>query len=157
MTNFDPGGFLILLTVIPTVIAGATSIGVAHLTARLGYGDYDRNVVLLLVLMVSVWILAALLVTTSMLVILSVVLAMAGAYAATRNVTSASYGWVLGVLLLSVAFALLSAVWVYQGVDQLGRPQGLLSRHVSLFYAVGLVGFGALGGTVVELVGRQLG
>ena len=151
MTNFDPGGFLVLLTVIPAVVAGVISIGGAHLASRLGYGTYETNVAILVGLMIVGWIGAALVVSTSMLQILAVTLSMVGAFAATRSITASSYGWVLGVVLLFVAFLGLSAVGVYKGVDQTGVPQGPIARHLFSFYSGGLFVFGAVGGKAVEL------
>jgi predicted outer membrane lipoprotein len=155
MTSFDPGGLLLLLTVIPAVVAGVVSITLAHVAARLGYGTYDTNVVGILAVLLTAWTVAAFLVSTSMLQILAVVLAMIGAFAVTRSITASSYGWVLGVVLLFAAFSVLSAVGVYQGVDQTGRPQGLIARHLSLFYYGGLLIFGAIGGKLVEAVQRR--
>jgi lysylphosphatidylglycerol synthetase-like protein (DUF2156 family) len=152
VTNFDPGGFLVLLTVIPAVIAGAVSVGLAHLLARLGYADYETGVVAVLGLLLLAWIGAALLIETTMLVILAVTLSMAGAYVATRSVRTASYGWVLGVVLMFLAFGAASAAGIYQGVDQSGVPQGLLARNVGVAYAVGLFVFGLAGGGVVRLL-----
>lgn len=150
MTNFDPGGFLVLLTVIPAVVAGVVSIGAARLASRLGYGAYETNVAAILGLLILGWIGASLVVTTSMLRILAVTLSMVGAYAATRSIMASSYGWVLGVVLLFAAFVGLSALGVYQGVDQAGRPQGFISRHLFALYYVGLFAFGAVGGTAVQ-------
>jgi len=155
VTNFDPGGFLLLLTVIPSVVAGVVSVGLAHLATGLGYGDYETTVVATLGVLVLGWIAAALVVSTSMLYILAVTLSMAGAYAATRSVSAASYGWVLGVVGLFVAFAVLAAVGVYEGVDQRGVPQDVISRNLAVSYTVGLLVFGALGGKAVQ-VGRRL-
>lgn len=152
MTNFDPGGFLVLLTVIPSVVAGGLSIGAARLAARFGYADYETAVVAALGGLIVAWIGASLLVSTAMLRILAVTLSMAGAFAATRSVTASSYGWVLGVLLLFVAFLGLSALGVYQGVDRTGTPQGLLSRHLMASYYGGLFAFGAVGGKVAGAV-----
>lgn len=155
MTNFDPGGFLVLLTVIPAVVAGAVSVGLAHLVDRLGYAEYERAVAAVLGVLVLGWIAAAFVVSTAMLYILTVSLAMAGAFAATRSVSAASYGWVLGVVLLFVAFVGLSAAGVYQGVDQAGQPQDIVSRNLAAFYAGGLFAFGAVGGKAVQLVQRR--
>lgn len=155
MTNFDPGGLLLLLTVIPTVVAGTVSIGVAKFVAWLGYGDYETDVVVSLGAMIVAWIAASLVVSTEMLQILAVTLSMVGAYAVTRSITASSYGWVLGVVLLFIAFVGLDALGLYQGVDRTGRPQGLISQHFYWFYAVGLFGFGALGGKAVEAFGRR--
>lgn len=152
MTNFDPGGFLLLLTVIPAVVAGVISITLAHVAAWLGYGEYDTNVAVLLAVLISAWIVAAFLVSTSMLQILAVVLAMIGAFAVTRSITASSYGWVLGVVLLVAAFIVLSVGGVYRGVDQTGRPQGIIAQHLHLFYYSGLLIFGAIGGKVVEII-----
>lgn len=156
MTNFDPGGFLVLLTVIPAVVAGVVSVGGAHVAARLGVGDYERNVVGILALMLVAWVVAALAISEAMLHILAVVLAMVGAYAVTRDVRSASYGWVLGVVLLYVAFAVLSWAGIYAGVDRTGTPQGLIARHLFAFYYAGLFASGAFGGGLVgALLGRE--
>lgn len=155
MTNFDPGGFLILLTTIPAVIAGVVSVGLAHLTARLGYGDYETNVAALLGVLVVGWVGAALVVSTAMLYVLLVVLSMVGAYAATRSVSAASYGWVLGVVGVFVAFTVLAALGIYQGVDRSGVPQDFISRNLAVSYTVGLLAFGAAGGKAVQ-VGRRL-
>lgn len=152
MTNFDPGGFLLLLTVIPAVVAGVISITLAHVAARLGYGEYDANVAVLLAVLIGAWIVAAFLVSTSMLQIIAVVLAMIGAFAATRSITASSYGWVLGVVLLFAAFIVLSAVGVYRGVDQTGRPRGIIAQHLHLFYYGGLLIFGAISGKVMEII-----
>lgn len=154
VTNFDPAGFLLLLTVVPALAAGAISISLAHLVAGLGYGEYDTNVVVLLAALVGVWTVAAVAVSTSMLQILAVVLAMVGAFGVTRSVRAASYGWVLGVVLLFGAFVALSAVGVYRGVDQTGRPQGFIAEHLQLFYYGGLLAFGAIGGKLVAVVGQ---
>lgn len=156
MTNFDPAGFLLLLTVIPSVVAGAVSISLAHLSARLGYGEYETNVAVVLGVLVVAWIAASLAVSTAMLQILAVTLAMVGAYAVTRSVTSASYGWVVGVVALFAAFAALSALGVYQGVDQSGRPQGVIARNLPAFYFGGLLVFGAVGGAAVHGVRARL-
>lgn len=156
MTNFDPGGFLLLLTVIPAAVAGVVSITLAHVAARLGYGEYDTNVVGLLAVLIIAWIVAALFVSTGMLQILAVVLAMFGAFAVTRSITMSSYGWVLGILLLFAAFTVLSAVGLYRGVDQTGRPQGIIARHLDLFYYSGLLIFGAIGGAVVDVIRRRV-
>lgn len=150
MTNFDPGGFITLFTVLPSVVAGVVSIGVAHLASRLGYGDYERNVAAIVAVLLVGWAGTALLVSTSLLLILAVTLSMVGAFAVTRSVRATSYGWVLGVVLLFVAFAVLSALGVYRGVDQTGVPQGPFSRHVEGFYFGGLLVFGAIGGAVVR-------
>lgn len=152
MTNFDPGGFLLLLTVLPTVVAGVVSITLAYVTAWLGYGEYETAVVALVVVLIGAWIVTAVLVSTSLLQILAVVFAMIGAFAVTRDITTSSYGWVLGVILLFAAFSVLSAVGVYRGVDQAGRPQGVIARHLSLFYYIGLLIFGAIGGKVVAML-----
>lgn len=156
MTNFDPGGLLLLLTVIPAVMAGILSIAGATLADRLGFGTYETNVAAMVAVLIVAWIVAAFIVSTAMLQILAVTLAMAGAYAATRSVTASSYGWVLGVVLLFGAFTVLSALGIYQGVDQTGRAQGILSQHFYWFYAGGLLAFGALGGRAVQLVDRRL-
>lgn len=156
MTNFDPGGFLLLLTVIPAVVAGVVSITLAHVAARVGHGEYDTNVVVVLAVLIVAWIVAAIVVSTGMLQMLAVVLAMIGAFAVTRSVTVSSYGWVVGVVLLFATFIVLSAGGVYRGVDQTGRPQGLIARHLYLFYYSGLLIFGAIGGKVVALTRRQL-
>lgn len=156
MTNFDPGGLLLLLTVIPAVVAGILSIAGASLAARLGFGTYETNVAAILAVMIVAWIAAAFVVSTAMLQILAVTLAMAGAYAATRSVAESSYGWVLGVIILFGAFTALSALGIYQGVDRTGRPQGILSQHFYWFYAGGLLAFGALGGRSVQVLNRRL-
>lgn len=157
MTNFDPGGFLLLLTVIPAVVAGVISITLAHVTAWLGYGEYDTSVAILLAVLIGAWIVIAFLVSTSMLQILAVVLAMIGAFAVTRSITASSYGWVLGVVMLFATFIVLSAVGVYRGVDQMGRPQGIIAQHLHLFYYGGLLIFGAISGKLVEITqGRWL-
>lgn len=156
MTNFDPGGFLLLLTVIPSVVAGAVSITVAGLAARFGYGEYESNVVVILGALVAAWIGAAFAISTSMLLILAVTLAMVGAYAATRSVTAASIGWVVGVLLLFAAFAVASSLGIYRGVDQTGTPQGLVAQYLPAFYAVGLFVCGAIGGKAVQSTGPLL-
>lgn len=156
MTNVDPGGLLLLLTVIPAVVAGVVSVGVAALAARLGYGTYETTVVTVLGVLILAWIAASLVVSTGLLQILAVTLSMAGAYLATRDVSAASVGWVLGVVLLFAAFAALSATGVYQGVDQSGRPQGLLARHLAAFYAVGLLLGGVVGGAVVRVSRQRL-
>lgn len=156
MTNFDPGGFLLLLTVIPSVVAGAVSITLAGLAARFGYGEYESNVVVILGALIAAWIGAAFAISTSMLLILAVMLAMIGAYAATRSVTAASIGWVVGVLLLFVAFAVASSLGVYRGVDPTGTPQGLVSQYLPAFYAAGLFVCGAIGGKAVQLTGPLL-
>jgi len=155
VTNFDPGGFLVLLTTIPAVVAGAVSIGLAHLIDRLGYVDYERAVVAILGVLVFAWVIAALVVSTAMLYILIVTLAMVGAYAATRSVRAASYGWVLGVVLLFLAFAVLSALGVYKGVDQSGTPQDFISQNLAISFFVGLFVCGAVGGKTVQL-GQRL-
>lgn len=154
MTNFDPGGFLMLLTVIPSLVAGAVSISLAHLLDWVGYGEYESNVVGLLGILILGWIGTALFISTGMLRIITVVLAMIGAYAATRNIAAASYGWVLGVVLMFVVFIALSNLGIYRGVDAAGRPRGFISRHLGLFYAGGLLGFGALAGKGAALVMR---
>jgi hypothetical protein len=87
VTNFDPGGLLLLLTVIPSAVAGVVSVGVAHLAARLGYGEYDSNVAIVLGVLAAAWVVASLLVSTEMVQILAVGLAMVGAFAVTRSVT----------------------------------------------------------------------
>jgi predicted outer membrane lipoprotein len=156
VTNFDPGGFLVLLTVIPAVVAGAVSVGLAQVSARFGYGDYETNVAAVLGVLVLGWIAAALVVSTSMLYILAVTLAMAGAFAATRSVSAASYGWVLGVVLLFAAFAVLAALGVYEGVDRAGQPQDPVSRNLAAFYVGGLFALGAAGGKAVQFVQRRL-
>ena len=156
MTNFDPGGFLVLLTVIPAVVAGTVSVGLAQVSAGLGYGDYESNVAAVLGVLLLGWIAASFVVSTGMLYILAVALAMAGAFAATRSVSATSYGWVLGVVLLFVAFAGLSAAGVYQGVDGAGQPRDPVSRNLAAFYAGGLFAFGVVGGKAVQLVQRRL-
>lgn len=155
MTNFDPGGILILLTVIPAFIAGVVSITLAHIAERLGYGEYETNVAVLLAVLIAAWIVAAFVVSTSLLQILAVVLAMIGAFAVTRSISVSSYGWVLGVLILFAAFTVLSVAGVYRGVDQLGRPQGIIAQHLDLFYYTGLLVFGGIGGKVVGVIRRQ--
>lgn len=155
MTNIDPGGILVLLTVILAVPAGIVSIALAHLVAWLGYGDYEGNVWAILAAMAVVLVVGSLVfVETSMLYILSVVLAMVGAYAVTRDRTATSYGWVLGVLFLYLGFALLSATGLYAGVDRTGTPQGVISRNLFVFYYGGLFVCGALGGAMVAVVRR---
>jgi hypothetical protein len=104
VTNFDPAGFLVLLTVIPSVAAGIVSIGGAHLAARLGVETYERSVLAIVGALIAVWVVAAVVVSTAVLQVLAVTLAMVGAYAATRNVSLSSYVWVVGVVLLFVAF-----------------------------------------------------
>lgn len=155
MTNIDPGGFLILLTVIPAVVAGVVSVALAHILARFGYGGYERNVVAVLGVMVAAWIGAALTVSSGMLNILAVALAMLGAYAATRSIRASSYGWVLGVLLLLFAFWVLAAAGVYQGVDPTGVPKGIISQHLMLFYTAGLFVCGAVAGMAVRFIQRH--
>lgn len=152
VTNFDPGGFLMLLTVIPAVAAGFVSVGLALLTSRIGYGDYETNVVMIVGLMLVGWLVTALIITTSMLQILAVSLAMVGAFAVTRSVTAASIGWVLGVVLLFVVFIGLDVLSIYQGVDPTGRPTGLISRHLYAFYYGGLLVCGGVGGKAVQSV-----
>lgn len=151
MTNFDPGGLLMLLTVIPAVVAGVASVGLAHLGARLGVGEYETNVAVVLAVLLFAWIAASLVVSTDMLRILAVTLSMLGAYLVTRNVADASYGWVLGVLLLFVAFLSLDALGIYGGVDRSGRPQGLLARHLFAVYYLGLFLAGVIAGKAVDL------
>lgn len=90
MTNFDPVGFLMLLTVIPAVVAGAISVGVSQLTSRHGYGDYETTVAAVVGVLIIGWIGVSLLVTTSMMQILAVMLSMIGAFAATRSITASS-------------------------------------------------------------------
>lgn len=153
MTNFDPGGFVVLLTVLPSIVAGVVSIGGAHLASWLGYGGYERNVAALVAALLVGWVVAALVISTGMLLILAVTLSMVGAYAVTRSVRATSYGWVLGVVLLFVAFGVLSALGVYRGVDQAGVPQGFISRHLEAFYFGGLLVFGAIGGATVAAFG----
>jgi hypothetical protein len=155
MTNFDPGGFLVLLTVIPAVVAGVTAITLAHLAARVGYGDYERNVVLVLAVLAAAWMVASLVVSASMLLILAVGLAVLGAYAVTRDVRQTSYGWVLGVVFLYVAFGVLAWTGVYAGVDATGRPQGVIASNLFVSYSLGLFLCGAVGGAVVRLLGRR--
>jgi hypothetical protein len=155
MTNFDPGGILLLVTVIPAIVAGAVSIGVAHLTTQLGYGTYETNVVAILGVLIVGWVIASVLVTTSMLRILAVVLAMLGAFAVTRSITATSYGWVLGVVLLFVVFTALSVFGVYRGVDQTGRPQGPIAENLYVFYYGGLLVFGAVSGKAVQVMQRR--
>lgn len=151
MTNFDPGGFIMLLTVLPAIVAGGVSIGVAHLASWLGYGDYERNVAAIVAVLLVGWVGAALAISTGMLLILAVTLSMVGAFAVTRSVRTTSYGWVLGVVLMFVAFGVLSALGIYRGVDQAGLPQGFISRHLEVFYFGGLLVFGAIGGAAVEM------
>lgn len=151
MTNFDPGGLLLFLTVIPAVIAGVVSISGAHLLTRLGYGEYETTVTVILGILIAVWICASLLITPSMLTILAATLAMAGAFIVTRDITAASYGWILGVLLLFVVFTAASSLGIYTGVSHTGRPQGLISKHFYLFYAAGLFTCGAVCGKVVQI------
>jgi hypothetical protein len=150
MTNIDPGGLLVALTVIPAVIAGTVSVGTAHLVARLGYGTYERAVLAVLAVLVVGWVGAALVVSTSMLHILAVTLSMVGAFAVTQSVRSASYGWVLGVVLFFVAFLGMDWLGLYQGVDGSGRARGIVARHLFAFYYGGLFLFGAVGGKIVE-------
>lgn len=152
MTNIDPGGILVLLTVIPAVVAGAVSITLAHVAARLGYGTYERNVWAILGILVAIWILASLVVSTAMLQILAVSLSMLGAYATTRDRSDTSYGWVLGVVLLYVGFAILAWTGLYAGVDRTGQPQGLIARNLIAFYYGGLFAGGALGGAIVAFL-----
>lgn len=156
MTNFDPGGLLLLLTVIPAIVAGSVSIGMAKLVAWLGYGAYETNVLACLVAMIVGWIAASLVISTAMLQILAVTLAMVGAYAVSRSITATSYGWVLGVVFLFGAFIGLSALGIYEGVDRTGRPQGIIAQHFYWFYGVGLFVFGALGGKVVQTFDRRV-
>lgn len=156
MTNFDPGGFLLLLTAIPAVVAGVFSVSLAHLTARLGYGDYETNVTVLVGVLLAAWTVAAFVISTAMLYILAVTLSMAGAYAVTRSVTDASYGWVLGVLFLFLGFTVLATVGLYQGVDRTGAPQGLVARHLAVSYLLGLLVCGAAGGKAVSVLRRRL-
>ncbi len=155
MTNFDPGGFLLLLTVIPALVAGVVSVGLAEIGARLGYGSYDRLVSGVLGLLLLGWIGAALVVSTSMLQILAVTLAMVGAYAVTRSIRATSYAWVVGVIGLFLAFWVLSAVGVYRGVDGNGVPQGVIARNLMAFYTMGLFVSGAVGGMLVQAIGRR--
>lgn len=157
MTNFDPAGFLLLLTVIPALVAGVVSIGLAEVASRLGYGSYDNLVVAILGLLLLAWIGAAFVVSTSMLLILAVTLSMVGAYAVTRNVRVASYGWVLGVVGLYLAFAVLAATGVYKGVDQQGIPQGVIAQYLQVFYLGGLLVFGAVGGKLVDVLAAHWG
>lgn len=152
MTNFDPGGFLLLLTVIPAVVGGAISIALAHGLARLGVGKYETDVTVIVAVLVLAWIVAAAFVSTSMLAILAVTLSMVGAYAVTRDVTATSYGWALGVVLLFAVFVVLSVLGVYRGVDASGRPQGLIAQHLFAFYATGLLVCGAIAGKAVAIV-----
>ncbi|MFB6232727.1 MAG: hypothetical protein ABEH61_00560 [Haloarculaceae archaeon] len=155
MTNFDPGGFLVLLTAIPAVVAGVFSVSLAHLTARLGYGDYETNVIVIVGVLLAGWAVAAFVISTAMLYILAVTLSMAGAFAVTRSVTDASYGWVLGVVLLFLAFTVLATAGIYQGVERTGAPQGLVARHLAVSYLVGLFVCGAAGGKAVQILGRR--
>ena len=152
MTNFDPGCFLMLLAVIPAVVAGAVPIAVAQVAARLGYGKYETNVTAILAVMIVGWIGAALVISTGMLQILAVTLAMVGAYVATRSITAASYGWMFGVVLLFAVFIVLSVLGVYKGVDQTGVPQDLISQYLFAFYYGGLLVFGAVVGKAVQIV-----
>ncbi|PTD94719.1 hypothetical protein C9439_01000 [archaeon SCG-AAA382B04] len=94
----------------------------AHFASYAGYGEYERNVVFVLGFMVMFWIVAAFIINNSMLIVLSVVFAMVGAYATTGNIIVASYGWVLGVFLLYLAFPVLTFLGIYQGVNQQGVP-----------------------------------
>lgn len=151
MTNFDPGGFLMLFTVIPTVVAGVISIGTALLVSRLDIADYDTAVVVVLTLLVVGWTGGAIVIGTGMLQILAVVLAMLGAFLVTQNVRAASVGWVLGVVLFFAAFVTISVIGIYQGVDQTGTPQDVISRNLRLFYHVGLLVFGAIGGKLTAI------
>jgi hypothetical protein len=155
MTNFDPGGLLVLLTVIPALVAGVASIAIAHVGARVGIGTYERNVAAVLAVLAVAWIVASLFVSTSMLHVLAVALAVLGAYAVTRDVRQTSYGWVLGVVLLYVAFAVLAWTGLYAGVDATGRPRGVIARNLFVSYYVGLFACGALGGAIVGLVWRR--
>jgi len=152
VTNFDPGGFIMLLTVLPATIAGVLSIGLARLASRFGYGGYERNVAAIVAVLLVGWVGAALVISTGMLLILAVTLSMVGAFAVTRSVRTTSYGWVLGVVLMFVAFGVLSALGIYRGVDQAGVPQGFISRHLEAFYFGGLLVFGAIGGVAVKAV-----
>lgn len=156
MTNFDPAGFLLLLTVIPAVVAGTVSITVGHVVSRLGVSDYERAVTATVGVLAAAWIVAAVLVSTGMLQILLVGLSMVGAYAVTRSVADTAYAWVLGVVLLFGAFVALSALGIYQGVDQRGRPQGIIAQNLSVFYAVGLFLGGVVAGGIVAGVRRLL-
>lgn len=90
MTNFDPGWFLMLLSVIPAVIAGVVSIGVAHLASRLGYGEYETTVTVILGVLIVGWTGGSLVLSTSMLHILAVALSMVGAFAVTRSITAST-------------------------------------------------------------------
>jgi hypothetical protein len=90
-----------------------------------------------------------------MLYVLVVTLAMVGAYAATRSVRAASYGWMLGVVLLFFVFTALAALGVYKGVDQSGIPQDFISRNLAVSFVVGLFVCGAVGGKAVQ-VGQRL-
>jgi hypothetical protein len=152
VTNFDPAGFLVLLTVISSVAAGSVSMGGAHLAARLGVETYERSVLAIVGALIAVWVVAAVVVSTAMLQILAVTLAMVGAYAATRNVTASSYGWVLGVVLLFVAFTIASVTGVYQGVDPNGVPEGLVACNLQAFYYGGVFVFDAIGGAAVQRI-----
>lgn len=156
MTNFDPGGLIMLFTVIPAIIAGILSIGGAHLSSRLGFGDYDQTVVVIIGVLLIGWIGASLVISNSMLIILGVVLSMVGAYAVTRSIRATSYGWVLGVVLMFVAFGILSSIGIYKGVDQTGVPQDVISRQLEFFYFGGLLVFGAIGGGVVTALQQQM-
>jgi len=155
VTNFDPGGVLVVATVLPSAIAGVLSIGGAHIAARLGVADYDTTVVTILAVLTVAWVVTAVLVSTSLLQILGVGLTVVGAYAVTRSVRATSYAWVLGVVLFFAAFVALSVLGVYQGVDQRGRPQDPLARNLAVVYYGGVLAFGVIGGAVVRLVGDR--
>jgi hypothetical protein len=157
MTNFDPGGLVMLLTVLVTVPAGVVSIGGAHLAARLGVGNYETDVVAILAVLLLAWVVAGFVVSDGMFLLLAVTLAMAGAFAVTRSVRDASYGWVLGVVLLFLAWWAAAAAGVYQGVDDRGRPQGPIARNLEAFYLGGLLVGGVVGGKLVELGRHGLG
>lgn len=159
MTNVDPGGLLVLLTVIPAVVAGGFSIGLAHLVAWLGDVSYRRTVWVVLGVLVLAWIVAALVVVgeATMLYVLAVGVAMLGAFVVTRDVSATSYGWVLGVVLLYLGFAVLSWAGLYAGVDRAGRPQGIIARNLLVFYLGGLFAGGMVGGAVVRWVRDRLG
>lgn len=144
-----------LFTVIPAVVAGVISIGLANLAARRGYGEYDTAVIGILGVLLVAWVIAAFVVSTSLLTILAVTLAMAGAYLVTRSITAASYGWVLGVVLMFAVFVVLSVTNIYQGVNQTGIPQGFIAQNLQIFYFAGLLVFGAIAGKTVAILQQQ--
>lgn len=152
MTNVDPGGLLVLLTVIPAVVAGVASITIARLVAWAGYGTYGRTVWAVLGVLALAWIVAVLVVVgdATMLFVLAVGLAMIGADAVTRDASATSYGWVLGVVILYLGFAVLSWTGLYAGVDRTGRPQGVVARNLLAFYLGGLFAGGMVGGAIVR-------